>query len=358
MINRDFLLKLLSQFGPSGNEEGASRVWQEEAKKFSKKVYTDNHGNAYAEFGDGKPTLMLAGHIDEIGLMIQYIDEKGFAYVGGVGGWDPQVLVGQRVRFVGRGGKVVKGVFGRKPIHVLRPEERDKAVKIEDLWVDFGMTKEELEKVISVGDYGVLDWDGEFLTEHRLTARALDDRIGAFVVLEALRLYSQDPGETRVVAVATVQEEIGLRGAKTSAYSLNPDLAIAVDVTVTTDHPNADKRSIGDIELGRGVVLAKGPNINPVLFELLVETAEEEGIKFQLEAFPRGTPTDANFIQLERGGIPTALISIPCRYLHSPSEMVDIRDVEMAIKLIVSFARKISGKTKDDFIPFYNLSGT
>jgi endoglucanase len=352
MINKDFLLKLLSQVGPSGDEGRASRVWQEEAKNFANKVYTDTHGNTYAEFGDGKPTLMLAGHIDEIGLMVQYIDDNGFVYISGVGGWDPQVLVGQRVRFIGKDGKVVKGVIGRKPIHILKPEERDKAVKMEDLWVDFGMAKEDLEKVISVGDYGVLDWDGEFLTDFRLVSRALDDRIGAFIVLEALRFYAQNPGETRVVSVATVQEEIGLRGAKTSSYFLNPDIAIAVDVTVATDYPGVDKRTIGDIKLGGGPVLAKGPNINPVVFELLLETAREEGITVQIEASPRGTPTDANFIQMERGGIPTALISIPCRYLHSPSEMVDIRDVEGAVKLISSFAKKISGKTKEDFIPW------
>ncbi len=352
MINRDFLLKLLSQVGPSGNEGRASKVWKEEAEKFSKKVYTDTHGNTYAEFGDGKPTLMLAGHIDEIGLMVQYIDDNGFVYISGVGGWDPQVLVGQRVRFIGKDGKVIKGVVGRKPIHILKPEERDRAVKMEELWVDFGLNKEELEKLISVGDYGVLDWDGEFLIDFRLVSRALDDRIGAFVVLEALRFYSQNPGETRLVSVATVQEEIGLRGAKTSSYSINPDVAIAVDVTLATDYPSVDKRTIGDIKLGGGPVLTKGPNINPVVFELLLETAKDEGISVQIEASPRGTPTDANFIQIERGGIPTALISIPCRYLHSPSEMVDIRDVEGAIKLISSFARRISGKVKDDFIPW------
>ncbi len=352
MINKDFLLKLLSQVGPSGDEGRASRVWQEEAKKFAKKVYTDTHGNTYAEFGDGKPTLMLAGHIDEIGLMVQYIDDNGFVYISGVGGWDPQVLVGQRVRFIGKDGKVVKGVIGRKPIHILKPEERDKGVKMEELWVDFGMTKEDLEKVISVGDYGVLDWDGEFLTDFRLVSRALDDRIGAFIVLEALRFYAQNPEKTRVVSVATVQEEIGLRGAKTSSYFLDPDIAIAVDVTVATDYPGVDKRTIGDMKLGGGPVLAKGPNINPVVFELLLETAREEGITVQIEAYPKGTPTDANLIQMERGGIPIALISIPCRYLHSPSEMVDMRDVEGAVKLISSFAKKISGKTKEDFIPW------
>ncbi|MEO0139906.1 MAG: M42 family metallopeptidase [candidate division WOR-3 bacterium] len=352
MLNKEFLLKLLSQVGPSGDEGRASRVWQEEAKKFAKKVYTDNHGNTYAEFGEGKPTLMLAGHIDEIGLMVQYIDDNGFVYISGVGGWDPQVLVGQRVRFVNKDGKVIKGVIGRKPIHILKPEERDKAVKMEELWVDFGLEREELEKVISVGDYGVLDWDGEFLNDHKLVSRALDDRIGAFTVLEALRFYSQNPGDTRMVSVATVQEEIGLRGAKTSAYAVNPDVAIAVDVTLATDYPSVDKRMIGDIRLGKGPVLSKGPNINPVVFNLLVETAKEEGIEIQIEASPRGTPTDANYIQLERGGIPTALISIPCRYLHSPSEMVDIRDVEGAVKLISAFARKISGKGKEDFNPW------
>ncbi len=352
MLNRDFLLNLLSQIGPSGNEKSASKIWKEEAQKFASKTYTDNHGNTYAEMGEGKPVLMLAGHIDEIGLMVRYIDDNGFVYVAGVGGWDPQVLVGQRVRFVGKDGKIVKGVVGRKPIHILKPEEREKAVKLEDIWIDFGLKKEELEDVLRVGDYGVLDWDGEFINESRLVSRALDDRIGAFVVLESLRIYSQKPSDTRMVSVATVQEEIGLRGAKTSSYSVNPDVAIAVDVTLATDYPGIDKRSVGDIKLGDGPVLSKGPNINPKVFELLIEVAREENIKVQIEAAPRGTPTDANYIQLERGGIPTALISIPCRYLHSPSEMVDMGDVEGAVKLISSFARKISGMKKEDFKPW------
>ena len=350
-LNRDFLLKLLSQVGPSGNEKAPSEVWQEEAKGFAK-VYTDTHGNTYAEVGEGSPTLMLAGHIDEIGLMVRYIDDNGFVYLGPVGGWDPQVLVGQRVRFITKDGEILKGVIGRKPIHILRPEEREKAVKVEEVFVDFGLGKEDLLKKIEVGSYGVLDWDGEFLTEVRLVSRALDDRIGAFTVLEALRLYASSPADTRMVSVATVQEEIGLRGAKTSAFAVNPDVAIAVDVTVATDYPGVPKNQIGEVSLGKGPVLAVGPNINPVVVKLLKETAEEEGIEVQIEAIPRGTPTDANFIQITREGIPTALISIPCRYLHSPSEMVDVRDVEGAVRLIAAFARKVSGMKKEDFKPW------
>ncbi|NPA80911.1 MAG: M42 family metallopeptidase [Thermotogae bacterium] len=350
-INRDFLLKLLSQIGPSGNERNASRLWQEEAKKFAK-VYTDTHGNAYAEVGKGSPILMLAGHIDEIGLMVRYVDENGFVYLAPVGGWDPQVLVGQRVRFLTKDGDVLKGVVGRKPIHVLRPEERERAVKIEELFVDFGLSKDEILKRLDIGAYGVLDWDGEMLTQERLVSRALDDRIGAFVVLEALRMYAKEPADTRMVAVATVQEEIGLRGARTSAFAVNPDIAIAVDVTVSTDYPGVPKHQIGDIALGKGPVLAIGPNINPVIFNLLREIAEDEGIDVQIEAISRGTPTDANLIQITREGIPTALISIPCRYLHSPSETVDLRDVESAVRLIVAFARRVSGIRKEDFKPW------
>ncbi|NPB02904.1 MAG: M42 family metallopeptidase [Thermotogae bacterium] len=350
-LNRDFLLKLLSQIGPSGNEREASKVWQNEAKSFAK-VYADTHGNAYAEAGGDSPTLMLAGHIDEIGLMVRYVDENGFVYVAPVGGWDPQVLVGQRVRFLTKDGGILKGVVGRKPIHILRPEEREKAVKVEEIFVDFGLSKEELLKRIDVGSYGVLDWDGEFLNEEKVVSRALDDRIGAFVILEALRLYAENPTSTRVVAVATVQEEIGLRGAKTSAFATDPDVAIAVDVTVATDFPGVPKSQIGDVSLGKGPVLAVGPNINQVVFNLLREVAREEGIDVQIEAIPRGTPTDANFIQITRSGIPTALISVPCRYLHSPAEMVDVRDVEGAIKLIAAFARKIAEMYKDSFKPW------
>ncbi len=351
-VDRDFLLTLLSEVGPSGSEDTSMRIWKRRAEKFAKSVYTDTHGNSYAEVGEGPPTLMLAGHIDEIGLLITYVDDRGYAYFTSVGGWDPQVLVGQRVRFIGKDGRILKGVIGRKPIHVLRGEERERAVKMEDLHIDFGMEREEVLERVEVGHYGVLDWDPEFLTETRLVSRGLDDKIGAFAVLEALRLYSQNPHRTKVVAVATVQEEIGLRGARTSAYRINPDVAIAVDVTIATDYPGIPKNKIGDISLGKGPVVAIGPNINPVLREVILEAAKEEGIEIQKEAIPYGTPTDANVIQLTRAGIPTALLSIPCRYLHSPAEMVDLKDVDALVRLINAVARKVSGMKREDFIPW------
>lgn len=334
--SKKFLENLLKIASPSGFERDAAELWKREASLFTKNVNIDIHGNTIAKLtGKTDKIIMLAGHIDEIGLMISYIDSEGFLYFNPIGGWDDQILLGQRVKvYTQKGDVVVRGVIGRTPIHCLNPEARKQAVKIEDLWIDTGQSKEYVHDNISIGDYAVIDYDPEFCGDS-LISRSLDDKIGAFVVVETLRKIKNS--RATICAVATVQEEIGLRGATTSAYYLDPFIGIAVDVTFASDYPGADKKKYGDIKLGGGPVISRGPNINPQIHDLLVEIAKAKKIPYQIEAAPRGTGTDANVIQLTRSGVATGLVSIPNRYMHSPCEMVNVNDVDNAIKLLAAF---------------------
>jgi putative aminopeptidase FrvX len=286
-----FLKKLLDTPGPSGFEGAPARVWRDEAATFAK-VRADVVGNSVAEVNPGGgPTIMLAGHIDEIGLIVTYIDDTGYAYIAPIGGWDPQVLVGQRLRFAGKGGDVY-GVVGKKPIHLMRPEDRDKASKMTDLWVDVGASsKAEAEERLSVGDAGVIDSRSMDFPNGRLVSRSIDDRIGAFVVLEALRRYAERPGKARVVAVATTQEEIAWRGggALVGATHVNPQMALVVDVTFATDHPGLEKKELGDHRLGGGPVLTRGSIVSPVVLELLRSAAATHGVPYTVHAAGRDT---------------------------------------------------------------------
>jgi endoglucanase len=342
-----FLKKLLDTPGPSGFESAPARVWRDEASKFAK-VRGDVAGNSIAEINPaGSPTIMLAGHIDEIGVIVTYIDDEGYAYIGPIGGWDPQVLVAQRIRFLGRKGDVF-GVVGKKPIHVMKSEEREKASKMTDLWVDIGAnSKKEAEKMLSVGDPGVIDSRTMEFPNDRLVSRSIDDRIGAFIVLEALRRYSEKPGAAHVVAVATTQEEIGYRGggAGVCATCLGPQMALVVDVTFATDHPQIEKKEIGEAKIGGGPVLARGSIISPVVFELLRKTAEKKKIPYAVHAAGRDTSTDADAIHIAREGVATALVSVPNRYMHSPNEMVSLVDVDNIATLLAETCRAVSSKT-------------
>jgi putative aminopeptidase FrvX len=337
-----FLKKLLDTPGPSGFEAAPAKIWREYAKKFSK-VSGDVAGNSLAEVnGAGKPTIMLAGHIDEIGVIINYIDDQGYAYIQPIGGWDPQVLIGQRLRFAGRDGDVF-GVVGKKPIHLIKPEERDKAAKFTDIWVDLGAkTKKEAEKMVLVGDAGVIDSRTMEFPNGRL-----DDRIGAFVVLEALRRYAAKPGSAKVVAVATTQEEIGYRGggAGICATCIGPQMAIVVDVTFAIDHPGVEKKEYGDAAIEGGPVLTRGSIISPVVVALLQKTAEAKKIPFSLHAAGRETSTDADAIHIAREGVATGLVSVPNRYMHSPNELVSLQDIDHAAELIAETCRAVSSKT-------------
>ncbi|HSU16263.1 M42 family metallopeptidase [Longimicrobium sp.] len=348
----EFLKRLLDAPGPSGFETAAARVWRGEAEQFADSVDVDVAGNSAASLGGGAPRVMLAGHIDEIGVMVTHVDDDGFLYVDGIGGWDPQVLIGQRIRFLTRKGHVV-GVVGKKPIHLMKPEEKEKAAKLQDLWVDVGAADRAaaLERGIRVGDPGVVDCAFLELGGGLFASRAVDNRIGAFVVLEVLRALSQERPAAEVIAVATTQEEIGYHGggARARAFALDPQIGIAVDLTFSSDAPGIEKKQVGEHKLGSGPVLSRGSAIHPLVFERLAETAEREGIPYTIQASPRFTSTDADAIYLQRSGVATAVVSIPNRYMHSPNEVVSTEDIDATIRLLAAFCRGLG--EGDDFIP-------
>jgi putative aminopeptidase FrvX len=351
--SKEFLKRYMETISPSGFEGEAAKIWREEAERFANRTWVDLHGNSFALVHEGgSPRVMLAGHTDEIGFMISYIDENGFLYFRGIGGWDPQVLPGQRVWINTRAGRLT-GVIGRKPIHLLEEEERKKVVKFEDLWIDIGAKdKKEAEGLVKIGDSAVLAYGFEELRNGLAASRGFDDKSGAFVVLETARMLAQLNPKAEVYAVATVQEEVGLRGARTSAFGIDPQVGVAIDVGFATDTPGMEreKKMVGEAKMGKGPIIARGPNINGKLFELLVETAKEKEIPYQLEGAPRGTGTDANAIQLTRAGVATGLVSIPNRYMHSPCELVNLEDLENIYKLLAYTVEQIDDKT--DFVPF------
>jgi len=342
-----FLKQLLDTPGPSGFESAPAKVWRAEASKFAE-VTADVAGNSMAVVNPGgAPTIMLAGHIDEIGVIVTYIDDDGYAYIAPIGGWDPQVLVGQRIRFRARHGDVV-GVVGKIPIHIIRPEDREKAARMRDLWVDVGARdKKECLTMLSVGDAGVIDSHSVEMPNSRLASRSIDNRIGAFAVLEGLRRYAEKPGAARVVAVATAQEEIAYHGggALVCASCLQPQMAIVVDVTFAIDHPNIEKKEHGEAKLDGGPVLTRGAVVSPVVFNLLRDVAEREKIPFTVHAAGRDTGTDADAIHIAREGVATGLVSIPNRYMHSPSELISLNDVNNVAELIAETCRAVTAET-------------
>jgi putative aminopeptidase FrvX len=347
-----FLKRLLDAPGPSGFETLPARVWRTEAEQFADSVTSDVTGNSLAAVNpDGSPRVMFAGHIDEIGLMVVHVDDEGYLYFSTIGGWDAQVLVGQRVIIMAKSGPV-EGVIGKKAIHLIKQDERDKVSKPSDLWIDIGAAdKKDALKRIRVGDPAVLASVSVEFPNGRLVSRSIDNRIGAFVVLEALRLLSKKKPKTGAFAVATVQEEIAWAGggARVSAVHIAPKVALVVDVTHATDHPGVEKKEVGDFKLGGGPVLSRGSVVNPVVFDMLVETADEEKIPYTIQAAPRDTGTDADAIYTASHGIATGLISVPNRYMHSPNEMVDLADLERVSQLLAAFTRKVTEKT--DFTP-------
>lgn len=343
-----FLKRLLDTPGPSGYEAAAARVWRAEAQTFADAVRSDVAGNSLAEVNPGgSPTILLDGHIDEIGLIAQYVDDDGYVYIAPIGGWDPEVLVGQRIRFLSGHGDVV-GVLGKKPIHLIKSSDRDKASKLTDFWVDIGAgNRAEAEARVLVGDAAVIDSHSVDFPNNLLVSRSIDDRIGAFTVLEALRRYKEQPGKARVVAAATTQEEIAWNGggALIAANAVRPRMAIAVDVTFATDHPGLEKKEIGDHRLGSGPVLVRGALISPVAFELLRDAARAAKIPFTVHAEGRATHTNADAIHMAREGVATALVSIPNRYMHSPNEMVSLADVDHTATLIAEVCRGVDDRT-------------
>jgi putative aminopeptidase FrvX len=344
MATPELLHQLLVAAGPSGRETDPAKAWRAGAAKFSDDVRGDHVGSSMARVpgtGDG-PTLAVIGHIDEIGVHVSHVEDDGHLRFGEVGGWDPLVLVGQRVRISTRGGDVM-GVIGRKPIHLIKSDERDRAPKIKDLHIDIGAADgDEAREMVRVGDAGVIDVQPLEMPNGRLVSRALDNRIGCYVAAEAARLVSLDggaPGD--VIALAVAQEETTFAGARTSAFALAPDVAIVVDVIFATDQPGIELGPMTKHPLGSGPVIARGTALHPRVTDLLIDIAEEHEMPFTLESLGRATGTDADAVHASRAGIPTGIVSVPLRYMHSPVELVSLADVQVAAELIAAFARRL-----------------
>jgi len=349
-----FLEKLLDAPSPSGYEQPAQRVFREYVAPFCDELTTDVMGNVFASIkGKGKdlPRVMVVGHTDEIGLQVKYIDDKGFLFFAAVGGVDAHLTPGKRVNIHTSNG-VLPGVIGKKPIHLMDNKDRETVVKLESQYIDIGAKdKKEAQKLVRVGD--AVTFDSTFTRLHGdiVSSRGFDDKAGCFVVAEVLRLVKASGKKLNVdlYGVSSVQEEIGLRGGTTSCYTVNPDLGICVEVDFATDQPDVEKKHNGEVALGKGPVLARGANINPHLFDLLCTAADDEKIAIQHTASPRATGTDANVMQISRGGVATALVKIPLRYMHTPIETVSLTDLEEAAKLIVATLERI--RNKEEFIP-------
>ena len=344
MATPDLLHKLLTAPGPSGHETGPAQVWRDGCAAFADDVRGDVVGSSMARVpgtGDG-PTLAVIGHIDEIGIHISHIEDDGHLRFGEVGGWDPIILVGQRVSILTRGG-TIPGVIGRKPIHLIKSDERDKAPKLKDLHVDIGAKDgDEARELVRIGDVGVIDASPVELPNGRLVSRSLDNRIGCYVAAEAARLVAADggaPGD--VIAMAVAQEETTFAGARTSAFSVSPDLAIVVDVTFATDQPGIELGPMTKHPLDSGPVIARGTTLHPKVTELLYDVATEREFPFTLESLGRHTGTDADAVHAARAGIPTGVVSIPLRYMHSPVELVSLADIQVAAELIAAFAKRL-----------------
>ena len=347
---REFFQRILETPSPSGYERPVQELVREYAGEFADEITTDLHGNVIAVKNPGAPIrLMLAGHCDQIALLVQFIDKDGFLFVQPIGGWDTQVLIGQRMTVWTAEGPV-PGIIARKAIHMLTDEERKQVVKMHDLWIDIGAkSKEEAEGVVRVGDPATLELGYREMRNSLAYSPGMDDKTGLWVVIEALRRASQRKLNCAVYAVSTVQEEIGLRGARTSSFGIDPQVGIAVDVTHATDCPTIDKKQEGDVVLGKGPVVYRGPNMNPHVVDRLLVAASEREIPYQLSAASRATGTDANAMQVNRAGMATGLISIPNRYMHSPVELISLDDIDQAAELLAEFAARIEHDA--DFTP-------
>jgi endoglucanase len=348
----DFLKAIVNVPSPSGYEEQAADIYRDYTKAFADKITTDVHGNVAAILNpDASMKVMLAGHMDEIGFIVHYINDDGLLYFSTIGGQDSVIPVGQRVWVHGK--RKVTGVIGRKAIHLLEEEERKKKPEIKDLWIDIGASnRAEAEDIVSLGDVATYQYEFQELVGDRATARGFDNKVGSFIVAEALRLLKEDGGldkRTGVYAVATVQEEVGLRGARTAAFGIDPQTGLAVDVNHAIDYPGVSKTRHGQLDIGKGPSVMRGANVNPIVFQLTIEAAKEEEIPYQIDVAPGGTGTDANAMQISRAGMATGLLGVPLRYMHTPCEILSLGDVENCAKLMAAYCRRVKPGT--DFTP-------
>ncbi len=347
---KKFFQQVLETPSPSGYEEPVQRIVREYAGGFADQVRTDLHGNVIVAVNpDAKLRLMFAGHCDQIGLLVTFINDQGFIYTNTIGGWDPQQLIGQRMTIHTQDGPV-PAVIARKPIHLLDEEERKQVVKLKDMWLDIGASsRDEAAKTVRIGDPVTLELGYQEMRNSLANSPGMDNKTGLWVAMEAARRAKKHKLNVAVYAVSTVQEEIGLRGAHTSAYGVDPQVGIAIDVTFSTDCPTIEKNQEGDIKLGGGPVLHRGPNMNPIVVDRLRAAADTVDVPVQWNAVGRGTGTDANAMQMARAGVATGLVSIPNRYMHSAVEMCSLEDIDRAADLLAYFAAGLEANT--DFTP-------
>ena len=347
---KKFFQQILETPSPSGYEQPVQNLVRAYSSEFADEVTTDLHGNVIACCNPGAPLrVMFAGHADQIGLLVTHIDDDGFIYTNTIGGWDPQQLIGQRMTIYAAGGPI-PAVIARKPIHLLDQDERKQVVKTKEMWLDIGAkNKGEAGEAVSIGDPVTLELGYQEMRNGLANSPGMDDKTGLWVCMEALRRARGSALNVALYAVATVQEEIGLRGATTSAYGVDPQVGIAVDVTHATDCPTIEKKQEGDVKLGGGPVVYRGPNMNPVVVERLRRAAELADIPCQWGAIGRGTGTDANAIQLSRAGVAAGLVSVPNRYMHSAVEMISLADLDASADLLANFAQGIEADA--DFVP-------
>lgn len=350
--SKEFLNTLLTTPSPSGYEQKIRKVWMDEMEDYAHEVKIDLHGNVIASLtGKDSPKIMLSGHMDELGFQIRYIDKNGFVFFNQLGGFDVGLIPGRKVRIHTKNGDIL-GVTGKKAVHLLKKKERQKAVKPENLYIDIGAKdKEEAEELVEIGDPITYDPNFEELRNGIYTSRAFDDKIGSFIVAEVMKnIFKQkDEFNASLFSVSSCQEEVGIRGAKTSAYGINPDIGIAVDVTNVSDTPDANEQRIGEIKLNAGCTINRGPNINPKVFEILKKVADENDIDYQVEASSHPTGTDANVIQVTKSGVAAGLLGIPCRYMHSYTEVISMQDTEAVIDILTQFCLHVDENI--DFTP-------
>ena len=343
----DFLQRLVDTPSPSGFERPAQEVWRDYVSGFADRVDSDVQGNSIGLINEGgNPKIMLIGHCDEVGFMVRYVNDKGFVYFSPIGGVDPNIVSAQRVLINSAKG-VVKGVVGRTAIHMQDKEDEKKSVKMHEIWIDIGASsKQDALKRIAVGDPIVFDAGFEVIAGKMAAARGFDDKMGAFAVAEALRLLSRKKRlKAAVYGVASVQEEISFAGARTSAFSLEPDVCIAVDVGNATDTPGTSREKFGEITLGKGPMIHTGSSVSPGVAESLKRVARRRKIAYQVSASPRWTGTDADAVFSSRGGVACGLVSIPNRYMHTPVEMIHLGDLEKGFTLMAAFCEEVGPGT-------------
>ena len=344
-LDNSFLNDLLTAAGPSSFESRPAAVWERRARDLGAEVSTDAYGNVVARFNPGgSPRAMLVGHIDEIGLIVSHVDTVGLLSFRGVGGWDPEVLVGQRIRVLGERGDVV-GVVGKKAIHLQSVEERRKVTRVEDLWIDIGARdRDDALEHVAPGDAAVIEQPPLTLLNGRIAGRAVDDRIGAYAALMAASRCSE-AGGAEVIAVASVQEEIGGLGAETAIYGIEPDMLLVIEVTHATDTPGVDERQEGETPLASGPSFSVGSYVHRGVLARLKQVARERDVPFSVNTTPRRTATDADRAARVRRGVPSAVVSIPCRYMHSPNELIDPADLEQVIAVVVGTVTALDPQT-------------